>query len=539
MTDLPRLARTVAPLKPIQLYGRLWFRLAKPRPDHSPAPPRRPCGEWTPPIRREPSITGPQSVTFLNRPGSIADAGQWNDPGQDKLWLYNLHYFDDLTATSGGQREDWRRSLVNRWIAENPPGHGNGWEPYPLSLRIVNWIKWTIGGAAPEPQVLDSLAVQARWLVHRLEWHLLGNHLLANAKALVFAGLFFEGAEADRWLALGLKILTREFPEQVLADGGHFERSPMYHAIVLEDLLDLLNLARTYGRAGVQPFAGWGPTAARMGDWAAAMVHPDGDIPFFNDSAFGIAPRVADLGAYAARLGLPGPAPVDAPLRQLEASGYVRVQQGAAVAFLDLAPVGPDYLPGHAHADTLSFEFSLGSERIVVNGGTSTYQPGPRREAERATRAHSTVEIDGLDSSEVWSSFRVGRRARVQDIAVRSDGFVTVSAAHDGYGWRPGRPVHRRTWTMEPRRLVVRDAIEGRAGSASARFHLPHGVSAAAEGDGRTGRIMTASGRELNWRASAPLTVETSSWSPRFGAVVGSQTLVADAAAGLETEFSW
>ena len=84
--------------------------------------------------------------------------------------------------------------------------------------------------------------MQVRFLRKRLEIHLLGNHLFANAKALVFAGLYFTGNEADEWLGKGLAILEREVPEQVLRDGGHFERSPMHHGIILEDLLDLLNV---------------------------------------------------------------------------------------------------------------------------------------------------------------------------------------------------------------------------------------------------------------------------------------------------------
>ncbi len=108
---------------------------------------------------------------------------------------------------------------------------------------MVNWIKWFLAGASPEPEWLDSLADQVRVLERRLEFHLLGNHLLANAKALVFAGFFFEGPDAQRWLYRGRTILDSELPEQVLPDGGHFERSPMYHAIILEDLLDLENLS--------------------------------------------------------------------------------------------------------------------------------------------------------------------------------------------------------------------------------------------------------------------------------------------------------
>src|SRR5690606_37317091 len=94
---------------------------------------------------------------------------------------------------------------------------------------------------------VHSLAVQVRWLRRCLEIHLLGNHLIANAKALVFAGLYFSGPEAHRWLATGLRILEREIAEQILPDGGQFERSTMYHALAYEDMLDLVNATTAFG----------------------------------------------------------------------------------------------------------------------------------------------------------------------------------------------------------------------------------------------------------------------------------------------------
>jgi hypothetical protein len=81
---------------------------------------------------------------FLNVIGHVRKAVDWNDPAREKLWLYNLHYFDDLNAlVAAAERTAWQRALlIERWVAENPPGAGNGWEPYPTSLRSVNWIKW-------------------------------------------------------------------------------------------------------------------------------------------------------------------------------------------------------------------------------------------------------------------------------------------------------------------------------------------------------------------------------------------------------------
>jgi uncharacterized heparinase superfamily protein len=535
---LLRLIRTVAPLRPVQIYGRVLFRLARPRPDLSPAPPRRALAGWTSPVPRQPTLIGRDDIVLLNVSGSIGSPTCWNDPVRDKLWLYNLHYFDELATPADAARQGWQRRLVDRWIAENPIGVGNGWEPYPVSLRIVNWIKWALAGEALSAGQLDSLAAQVRWLVRRLEWHLLGNHLFANAKALIFAGLFFDGEEGRRWLERGLSILKREIPEQVLADGGHFELSPMYHSIIYEDVLDLVNLARAAGVAQTPPFAGWVETARRMGDWLAAMTHPDGQIAFFNDSAFDIAPEPAEIAAYAVRLGqVPAQVPRDG-IARLEASGYVRLQIGRAVALLDVARVGPDYMPGHAHADTLAFELSVDGRRIVVNGGTSTYA-GPARSHERSTAAHSTVEVDGVDSSETWGSFRVGRRARVVALRVEAEREVlTVTAAHDGYHYLPGRPIHRRSWRLDHRGLTIEDSVSGLARQAIARFHLAPDV--AVETDGCSARLAAPGLPVIHWRSSAPMVVGRSACAQRFGVVTPSSALTAPVGEdGLRTEMTW
>ena len=141
---------------------------------------------------------------------------------------------------------------------------------------------------------------------------------------------------------------------------------------------------------------------------------------------------------------------------------------------LDVAPVGPDYLPGHAHADTLSFELSLGARRVLVNGGTSCYGLGTQRLRERGTAWHNTVQLAGADSSEVWSGFRVGRRARVRDLRV--DGWV-VEAAHDGYRFLRGAPLHRRRWQLDAGALQVDDCVEHTpVHDGVARFHLAPGL---------------------------------------------------------------
>lgn len=85
----------------------------------------------------------------------------------------------------------------------------------------------------------------------------------------------------------------------------------------------------------------------------------------------------------------------------LKDSGYVVAKVNEIKLITDVAKVGPDYIPGHAHADTLSFEFSIGNQRVFVNSGTSIYGLGEERLRQRKTETHNTVVVDGEDSSSV------------------------------------------------------------------------------------------------------------------------------------------
>lgn len=527
---------TLRHLKPVQLWGRIVHSVRHPLPDGAPPPPlRTPRGPWVAPPPRPPTQLDGRRFRFLNVEREVASAADWNHPGWEKLWLYNLHYFDDLAAVGF-------RDTAERWIAENPPADGNGWEPYPLSLRIVNWIKWSLAGGELSAPMRHSLAIQCRQLAQRIEWHLLGNHLFANAKALVFAGCFFEGDQARHWLARGLAILERERAEQILADGAHFELSPMYHAIILEDMLDLVNLARACpGAFQPEPFA---ECAALMLGWLARVTHPDGDIAFFNDAALGIASRPADIEAYGARLGI-----AEVAAAAGGAANYLRLQSGAACVLLDVAPVGPDYIPGHAHADTLSFELSLGDERVIVNSGTSTYAPSSERLRQRSTAAHSTLEIDGENSSEVWGSFRVARRARPFALSVSRETSASggveseacrVSCAHDGYRRLSGRPVHRREWRLAAGTLTVTDSVDGRFSRAIARFHF-HPDCALLEHDGNGGVLRTGRGGMVRWSIEGGhgRVVETT-YHPRFGVVLPNRCLEVETVdRPVATHFNW
>jgi uncharacterized heparinase superfamily protein len=477
---------------------------------------------------------------LLNEGRTLSKAADWNHPAWEKLWLYHLHYFDDLNAHGAGERLAWHRALIARWVQENPPGQGVGWEPYPLSLRAVNWIKWALSGNELEPEWVHSLAVQARYLRRRLEYHLLGNHLFENLKALIFAGMFFEGPEAAGWLAKAKALLVRERAQQVLADGGHCERSPMYHALILEGVLDLIQLADLYPTVLGAPLRQHlAETAARMLGWLRAMSHPDGEIALFNDAAFGIAPKPGALQAYAQALGIELPKHLGA-LFIMQESGYLRLAQDHAVALLDVGEVGPDYLPGHAHADTLSFELALWGQRLIVDSGTSCYGIGPERLRQRSTAAHNTVEVNGQSSSEVWGGFRVARRARPLDLEVdASEQALRVSGAHDGYRRLPGKVTHRRVWQLSRSGLLVRDTLQGHFRSAVGRFHFHPDVEVVQQG--QEGQIRLRSGQTVGWQSTGGTPrVVASTYHPEFGLTLPSLCLEVELSGPVcEVQFRW
>ncbi|MCG8435943.1 MAG: heparinase II/III family protein, partial [Gammaproteobacteria bacterium] len=519
-------------LKPIQISNRIIRQFRRPRSINHPAPLLR---ELRNPgiqcITKPRSFIASDACYFLNIERKVTGQLAWNDPAIDTLWLYNLHYFDDLSGGSCRDRLDLQADWIARWVSENPPSEGIGWEPYPISLRTVNWIKWHLLHQRLTASAIQSLAVQARHLMCMLEFHLLGNHLLANAKALVFLGVFFEGGEAESWLKCGLQILDKELNEQILPDGGHFELSPMYHSIIAEDLLDLIWLARLAPKVTkhLLPTKRWRDTAEKMISWLQKMCHPDGDIALFNDASLNTAASLSDLSTYAESLGLNVPVTsLDTGIYSLPNSGFVRLQAEDATVFFDMGEIGPSYLPAHGHADILSLEMSLFGDRFFINGGTSHYKPDREREIQRGTAAHSTVVVDELNSSEIWGGFRVARRARPRDRDWSSQGNILFAAAtHDGFQQQTGGALHRRTIKLSSKSLTVEDTLTGSFSSAKAFFHLAPECAVKVTPGSTKGLVKLSSGNIVEWNIhGGQISVQRGVYHPQFGVSLPIQSLV-------------
>jgi uncharacterized heparinase superfamily protein len=431
---------------------------------------------------------------FLNQEISyVASEPRWHDPEVTQLWRYHLHYFDYvrhlvIRAAAGEWEEAFAtfRKLADSWMRSNERLVGDGWHPYTVSLRVVNWchaLDVFSAELARDPEFRDrfvrSLYGQTRFVARNLETDVRGNHLLKNLRAMIWGGIVFEGDEAGEWLDQALRMLEIEIAEQVHEDGGHFERTPGYHLLVLWDVIEIAEFLRR-NRAAPR----WLEEAqARMLDFLDAILPADGRLPLFKDTTLpedgsplelftGEGARIRLIFGESRALAKREPR---AESEFLSEYGYAVTRSARHHLVMDIGKPCPEYLPAHAHADMFSFELTIDGSPVVVDSGVYEYETGRWRDYFRSTRAHNTVEVAGMNQSEVWGSFRVGRRAMPRNVLVASrDGVTTIRGEHDGYTRLSPPVVHRRTIvSVEDFLWVVLDELLGSGRTTAANYlHL-------------------------------------------------------------------
>lgn len=540
---LKRLAlylRTARWLRPDQLA---WFVYRRLRPQINPAPvpvesvrSLQRLHAWA--VAPQPTV---REFRFLNVgiPAAVA-AIDWHPAGMSRLWRYNLHYFDYLQWQVFTAAE--KATLINSWIISNPPGMEDAWEPYTVSLRIVNWIKFfaTSGQTVPV-HWQESLVNQANWLRFNLEFHIRANHLLKNAKALVFAGTWFDGPTGSDLLAVGQKIFLREVCEQFLSDGGHYERAPMYHSIAVEDCLDVVNLFGAAFEDSQSVFIRTVADKAHAGlHFLDSILGGDRRIPLFNDSAHGIAPDPQQLIGYGNRVLGYQAIPAADEVRQINmhASGIYGYRKGWDSLLLDCGAIGPPYQPGHTHCDLLSYELCINGRKLIVDPGVHGYEDDATRPYLRSTAAHNTVRINGEEQSEIWGTFRVARRARPGFAALGEveAGGLRFHGCHDGYLRLPQKVMHSRQVQIDTEgRWQFDDSFTGSGFCEAESFvHFASAVSLQPDGANRW-TVLVDDHSVLRILASPDCTalVETAYVCQEFGQLEPATVLVMRRAAAL------
>jgi Heparinase II/III-like protein/Heparinase II/III N-terminus len=380
-------------------------------------------------IQHENWLSG-NEFQFLNQKHDFKNDINWDFGDFGKLWTYNLCYFEFLEQKTINKTDSLR--LIQDFI-EKLPNLKNANEPFPTALRLMYWTKFLVKNKICDIAIDESFWAQAHILADNLEYHILGNHLLEDGFGLLFAAYYFQD---DALYEKAQRIITDELNEEILADGGHFELSPMYHQHILFRVLDGINLIKNntfFKNNQLLPLLT--QKAEIMLGWLAQMTFQNGDIPMLNDSAPNIAPTSAQLFAYAKQLHIEKK---NVPLHE---SGYRKYENDRLEVIYDIGNIGADYILGHAHSDTFNFVVYIDNQPFIVDTGISTYESNAARQHERSTAAHNTVMVNGQEQSEVWGGFRVARRAKIVD---SFEDFPFVSATHDGY--KNLNIAHRRTF---------------------------------------------------------------------------------------------
>lgn len=396
----------------------------------------------------------------------------WNaNPIQHTLWQFRLHEWEwayplirRAKDDAGGANE--LVGLIQDYLQNVPVGHATAFEPYPLSRRLVVWCEalLVLNAKGEQDAFVRTLAAEmdrgARMLAGNLEYDLSNNHLIANAKALAFVGTLLGQPYGDS----GFRLFWTELRSQVRADGGHVENSTTYHFLVWRDAVEMSKLASEFGMEIPKDAAA---RIQAMREFSDVMRYEDGTFPLLNDS---VEDELREYEAGAGPCRVISNDYFGQTSKVLNDGGYAVLRDTGRQLVFDAGALGPTYCPGHGHADTLSFElFAFGRLRIA-DAGTFQYQAGEWRDYFRGTRAHNTLQVDGLDSSEVSGSFRVGRMANAR-LWTEGD---WVCGEHDGYmRLREGIMHTRKIRLQEENGFLIHDEIRGRGTHDYVlRYHL-------------------------------------------------------------------
>lgn len=409
--------------------------------------------------------------------GTFCFAGQtvekedlsWEPAGASAEWLAALHGFEwlrDLRSVGGEKARRMAREMAALWLARYRKYDETAWRADIMGARLKSWISFhdffcATADDAFRADYFSSLVQQAKHLAKVLpKENLSGIPVMQALKGLAYSGLALEGGEAR--LEQAFSGILHQIREQILPDGGHVSRSPQ---AAFEFLQCLVDLRMALIAAKIEMPEELQHAIDRIAPAVRFFIHGDGALAQFNGGQEGNAHFCETTLMHSGARGK--------AMQALPHSGYERIVQGRSSLVMDTGlPLVSSYT-GRAHAGLLSFEYSFGRDRVIVNCGTSEAN-GKWRRILRSTLAHSTLIADNRNSCQFDAEGLLASRPDVRAKRGEEEGISMIEASHNGYVPRFGL-VHRRCVRLMEQGDVLcgEDQLTGKSGVPfTVRFHL-------------------------------------------------------------------
>lgn len=385
-----------------------------------------------------------------------------NVNAQPLLWQYNFFYFDSVLSSEISEID--KLDFFKNYIYTQKDS-SVAFDPYVISMRSVNLIKWVLNNQINNKEILFNLKREYSILINSIEYHLLANHLLANLKALIFFEIFFPNKFSKERLRKWKKNYLDQLKEQILDDGGHFELSPMYHNIILEDLLEL-KMILIEDKEFISTLDKY---IAMMFRWSKYFSYSGTGLPvYFHDSCGGIARNYKELASNSYLSTEKRLKNDDMFSRVFSSSGFFFVQNDFFNIRINCSNVKCSYTPGHFHSSQLSYDIEAFNEPIIISSGLSTYENSLDRINERGNYFHPSITLNKGNHSEIWKSFRLGKSPQVHSRYQAQEGAFSVNASFKG----KYRTLFGRKWLITKKKVIISDTILEKNNSRKADYFI-------------------------------------------------------------------
>jgi uncharacterized heparinase superfamily protein len=456
----------------------------------------------------DPTVAGDIYAGFFTFAGrSVATGGRspFVVEPPSRAWgeaLYGFGWLRHLRAAGTALAQANARALVDEFVSVSHADRTSARATHVRARRLMSFISQSpliLEGAdhAFYGRFLRMIGRTVRELDRDMRKEARPYRQLLASVAVCHAGLCCEGFDGP--LKRAMRLLVRELDRQILPDGGHASRNPQ---VLIDLLFDLLPLRQMFASREVDTPASLIHAIDRILPMVRLFRHGDGTLSHFNGMGVTAADHLATLLTYDDLR--------SQPIHHAPHSGYERIESGRALLVADVGACPPPTFSADAGAGCLSFEFSSGPHRIIVNCGLPRAASPSVIQAARSTPAHSTLSIDDISSCRFLSAHRgtwperliarwliarlgpAALRGPVHTLAERGerDQIQFLEASHDFYRKRFGL-VHQRRWRLasEGERLEGEDILRtegaGEEGEALIRFHLAPGIKASRAQGGR------------------------------------------------------